>query len=195
MNVLQIVQTLDPETGGVARAVTALSKALVSRGAKIEIVTLDEPDARWVHDSGFQVHALGAGLTNYRYSRKLLPWLRANRSKFDCAIVNGIWQYMSFAAWRSFAGTSSPYFVFPHGMLDPWFKSTFPLKHVKKWFSWPWADYRVLRDARAVIYTSDEERIQARKSFWLYHARERVVPLGVQAAESDTTAARSRRYL
>ena len=66
-------------------------------------------------------------------------------------------------------------------MLDPWFKRTFPLKHLKKWLYWPWSEYRVLRDARAVIFTSEEERREARKSFWLYRAREVVVPLGVEA--------------
>ena len=67
-------------------------------------------------------------------------------------------------------------------MLDPWFKRTFPLKHLKKWFYWPWGEYRVLRDAAAVIFTSEEERIQARESFWLYHANERVSPLGLESA-------------
>ena len=33
---------------------------------------------------------------------------------------------------------------------------------------------------RAVIFTSEEERLQARASFWLYRARERVSPLGVE---------------
>jgi glycosyltransferase involved in cell wall biosynthesis len=65
-------------------------------------------------------------------------------------------------------------------MLDPWFKRTFPLKHFKKWLYWPWAEYRVLRDAAAVIFTSEEERLQARKSFWLYRCRERLSPLGLE---------------
>ncbi len=65
-------------------------------------------------------------------------------------------------------------------MLDPWFKRTFPLKHLKKWLYWPWADYRVLRDAAAVTFTSEEERLQARKSFWLYRCREKVSPLGIE---------------
>jgi len=69
-----------------------------------------------------------------------------------------------------------------HVVIDPWFKETFPLKHLKKWLYWPWAEYRVLRDAAAVIFTSEEERLQARKSFWLYRTRERVSPLGVEAA-------------
>jgi glycosyltransferase involved in cell wall biosynthesis len=95
---------------------------------------------------------------------------------------------LSFAAWRRYAGSSIPYYVFPHGMLDPWFKETFPLKHLKKWLYWPWAEYRVLRDAAAVIFTSEEECLQARKSFWLYRCREKVSPLGVGAAPISSNA-------
>jgi len=39
----------------------------------------------------------------------------------------------------------------------------------------------VLRDAAAVIFTSEEERLLARKSFWLYRVREKVSPLGIEA--------------
>jgi len=117
-----------------------------------------------------------------------MPWLRQHGGDYDRVIVNGIWQYLSFAAWRYYSGSSIPYFVFPHGMLDPWFKKTFPLKHLKKWFYWPWAEYRVLRDAAAVIFTSEEERLLARKSFWLYRAREKVSPLGIEASPASGNA-------
>ena len=188
VKILQLVQTLDPSTGGVARAVVTLSHALVTLGHSVEIVTLDEPDATWLQKIQIPVHPLTAGLTSYRYSKNLLPWLRKNGGSYDRVVVHGIWQYLSFAAWRRYAGTEIPYYVFPHGMLDPWFKRTFPLKHLKKWLYWPWADYRVLRDARAVIFTSEEERQEARKSFWLYRARETISPLGVEAPASRDTA-------
>ena len=183
-----MVQTLDPSAGGVAQAVVSLSQALVRLGHDVEIVALDESNASWLATTDTPVHALGVGLTSYRYSTKLLPWLRKHGGNYDRVIVHGIWQYLSFAAWWRYAGTEIPYYVFPHGMLDPWFKRTFPLKHLKKWLYWPWADYRVLRDARAVIFTSEEERREARKSFWLYRARETISPLGVEAPASQDAA-------
>src|SRR5438876_2190357 len=147
------------------------------RDNKINIVTQDNSHSS--QTAHFSFHALFSGVTSYRYSNKLFPWLRAHGGEYDRVIVNGLWQYLSFAAWRRFAGSSIPYYVFPHGMLDPWFKRTFPLKHLKKWLYWPWTEYRVLRDAAAVIFTSEEERLQARKSFWLYRAREKVSLLGI----------------
>lgn len=188
LKILQLVHTLDPSVGGVAASVLALSRGLARRGHKLDIVVLDDSASSWLADIALPIHALGAGLTSYRYSSKLLPWLKKQGGDYDRVIVNGIWQYLSFAAWRRYAGSSIPYYVFPHGMLDPWFKETFPLKHLKKWLYWPWAEYRVLRDAAAVIFTSEEERSQARKSFWLYRCREKVSPLGVEAPPISSNA-------
>jgi glycosyltransferase involved in cell wall biosynthesis len=178
-----MVRTLDPATGGVVRAVQLLSEGLIRAGHEVQIVTLDAPESKWLSRSRLPGKALGHGRHGYGYSRELLPWLRAEGGHFDRVIVHGIWQYQSFAAWRRYAGSQIPYYVFPHGMLDPWFKRTYPLKHLKKWLYWPWADYRVLRDATAVIFTSEEERRTARKSFWLYRCREKVSTLGVEARD------------
>jgi len=188
LKILQLVHTLDPSVGGVAASVLALSRGLARRGHKLDIVVLDDSASPWLADIALPIHALGAGLTSYRYSSKLLPWLKKQGGDYDRVIVNGIWQYLSFAAWRRYAGSSIPYYVFPHGMLDPWFKETFPLKHLKKWLYWPCAEYRVLRNAAAVIFTSEEERSQARKSFWLYRCREKVSPLGVEAPPISSNA-------
>lgn len=146
-----------------------LSRGLARRGHKIDIVVLDDPGAPWLVDADLTIHPLGRGRTSYCYSPKLLPWLREHGDNYDCVIVNGLWQYLSFATWRRYAGSPIPYYVFPHGMLDPWFKRTYPLKHLKKWCYWPWAEYRVLRDARAVIFTSEQERTEARESLSLIH--------------------------
>ena len=194
LKILQLVHTLDPKVGGVAAAVLALSRGLARRGHKIDIVVLDDPGAPWLANIGLPGQALGAGLTSYRYSPNLLPWLEKHGGDYDRVIVNGIWQYLSFAAWRRYAGSGTPYFVFPHGMLDPWFKETFPLKHLKKWLYWPWAEYRVLRDAAAVIFTSEEERLLARKSFWLYSAREKVSPLGVETPPTASAEVRDKFF-
>jgi glycosyltransferase involved in cell wall biosynthesis len=190
LKILQLVQTLDPSTGGVASAVLATSKGLAARGHATEIVTLDEPSASWVTEAGLPVHALDRGVNSYGYSKVLWLWLREHRENFDRVIVNGLWQYHSFAVWRVFAGTDTPYFVFPHGMLDPWFKRTYRLKHIKKLLYWPWAEYRVLRDAAAVLFTSEEERRLARESFALYRCREVVVNYGTTPPPPDLERAR-----
>src|SRR5947209_939523 len=175
-----MVQSLDATTGGVARAVVLLSEEMALQGNQVEIATLDTRDSLPANATTLPVYALGRTPHGYGYSPFLLPWLKRHGRNYDCVIVNGCWQYSGLAARRRFHNSPIPYYVFPHGMLDPWFKRTYPLKHWKKWLYWPWAEYRVLRDARGVIFTSETERLQARESFWLYKVRERVAPLGVE---------------
>ena len=194
MKILQVIPTLEPSVGGVAPAMLALSRGLVRREHNVEVVALDPPSSEWIGGIDLPIHALGRGLTNYGYSPALDRWLKANGQKYDRIIVNGVWQYPGFAVWRQFSRSETPYYVFPHGMLDPWFKRTYPLKHLKKWLYWPWAEYRVLRDAAAVIFTSDQERVDARKSFWLYQAHEKVSSLGVEAL-ADTSSASKEMFL
>ncbi|HZL26047.1 MAG TPA: glycosyltransferase, partial [Acidobacteriaceae bacterium] len=121
------------------------------------------------------------------------PWLRANRARFDGVIVHGLWTYPSYAAWRTLPG-HTPYVVFAHGMLDPWFKRAYPLKHLKKWLYWLAAQYWILRSAHRVLFTTATERDLARKSFWLSHWTPVVVPLGVEPAQLPTEAAHEAFY-
>jgi glycosyltransferase involved in cell wall biosynthesis len=114
--------------------------------------------------------------------------LRGNVANYDAVVSHGLWQYHSFGTWRALRGGRVPYLVFPHGMLDPWFKRTYPLKHLKKWLYWPWAEYRVLRDAAAVLFTCEEERIQSARSFWLYRVNPVVVGFGIAEPEGDATS-------
>jgi glycosyltransferase involved in cell wall biosynthesis len=93
--------------------------------------------------------------------------------------VHGLWQYHGLATRRALRGTGVPYYVFPHGMLDPWFKHQYPLKHLKKQMYWPWAECRVLRDAQAVLFTTEEERQLAQQTFGSFRANEAVVGYGI----------------
>lgn len=179
MNILHIISSLNPQFGGPVEGIKQLQRLLGALGVHIEIACCDAPDAPWLVDSGLPiVHALGPAHLRYAYTPRLLPWLRINARRFDAVIVNGLWQYHSLASRQVLVGENIPYFVFTHGMLDPWFKRTYPFKHLKKWLYWPWAEYRVLRDARAVIFTCEEERLLARQSFWLYRANESVTTYG-----------------
>jgi len=189
MKILRSIHSLDPAIGGPLESVKQSTRVLRQRGHEVEILTLDSPVAAGVRDFPAPVHALGPGRGSYGYAAGFVPWLKERRANYDVVIVHGIWQYSSFGVWRALRGSPTPYFVFPHGMLDPWFKRTYPLKHLKKTLYWPWADYRVLRDAAAVLFTSEEERRLARESFTLYRAREVVVNYGTATPEVDWEAA------
>jgi glycosyltransferase involved in cell wall biosynthesis len=161
-------------------------------GHVVELVSLDDPNEAFINEFPLRVHAMGPSYGNYGYNAKLVPWLKARARGYDAVIINGLWSYQSFGTWRALRTGPVPYYVYTHGMLDPWFKSAYPIKHLKKWLYWPWAEYRVLRDARAVLFTSEEERRLARQSFWLYRAQERVVAFGTSAPPGDSARLRER---
>ena len=190
MHILHSIRSVNPAGGGPIEGIKQLGKVLRTTGHETEIVTFDSPDDPWVKECPLPVHALGPVRGRYGYSAKLIPWITAHRSGFDAVIVNGLWQYSGFGIWRTLRGTDTPYFVFPHGMLDPWFKRAYPLKHLKKWLYWPWGDYRVLRDARAVLFTSEEEKRASRESFWLYRCNGIVVSYGVANPPENGDAAK-----
>ncbi len=191
MNYLHVISSLDPQGGGPAEGVRQLSAAARRLHHKVEIATLDPPAAPWDEDFECPVHQLGpASLGRYRYGPKLLGWLHENAGRFDAVIVNGLWQYHGFATWRALHARATPYFVFTHGMLDPWFKRHYPLKHLKKLLYWPWAEYRILRDACAVLFTCEEEKLLSRQSFGLYRANEAVVNYGTPGPSGDPAAQR-----
>jgi glycosyltransferase involved in cell wall biosynthesis len=178
VNILHIINSANPAGGGPIEGVKQLGITLVSQGHNVEIASLDSPTALYLEQCPLPVYGLGPTTLKYAFGPRLIPWLRANRNRYDAVVVNGIWQFHSLATWRALRNSSTPYVLFPHGMLDPWFKKRYPLKHLKKWMYWPWAEYRVLRDAQAVLFTCEEERVLARQSFWLYRCNEVVVHYG-----------------
>lgn len=181
MKLLHCISSVNPAGGGPIEGIKQLAKCLVAAGHSVEILSLDSPSDPWVADCPVKVEAVGPGFGRYRFAWGFVSHLRAIRERYDAIIVNGLWQYHSLGTWRALRNTNTPYFVFCHGMLDPWFKRTYPLKHLKKWLYWPWAEYRVIRDGRAVLFTCEEERRLARQSFWLYRCNERVVNYGTAA--------------
>jgi glycosyltransferase involved in cell wall biosynthesis len=185
MRILHIVGTISPAAGGPTEVIRMLIR-YAPPGYSSELATLDDPSAPFLRDLPFPVHALGSARKRW-YVPQLKRWLRSNRSRFDGVIVHGLWEYTGLAARRALLG-HVPYLVFTHGMLDPYFKRSFPAKHAKKWLYWHAAEYWVLRGAERVLFTTGAERELAAQSFWLHHWRPMVVPLGCEPPPSHTAS-------
>ncbi|HMG84950.1 MAG TPA: glycosyltransferase [Terracidiphilus sp.] len=191
MRLLHLIHTANPASGGPIEGIKQIASVGLARNIEIEILTLDPPNASYLRNFPVKIRALGAvGASKYGYSSQFVPWLRQNHRNYDCVIINGIWQFHSYGGWLALHKTETPYVVFTHGMLDPWFRRHYPIKHLKKWLYWPWADYRVLRDARAVLFTTEQERSLAPESFWLYRANPYVVGYGTRVPKFDVEALR-----
>ncbi len=188
MKILHAIASVDPNGGGPIEGLVQLSNA-TARGISHEVVSIDAPDAACVRDFKLPLAALGpAGILGY--SPHLTPWIRAHAGDYDAVIIHGLWRYISFGTWRGLRGGTVPYFAFPHGMLDPWFKHRYPAKHLTKLLFWHWTEYPMLRDARAVIFTCDDERLRARQSFRRYRCNEEIAVLGITPPPCDEATQR-----
>lgn len=189
MKFLRLIATLDPRHGGPSAGLRAITPALAAEGHETEFVSFDSPDAATDFNLEAPVHALGPVAPGYGFNLRLHAWLRDHAARFDAVFVHGLWQYHGLAV-RHALHRRRPYFVFPHGMLDPWFRRAHPLKHAKKWLYWQLCERRVLHGASAVLFTCERERRLARQSFQPYRCTERVVAYGTARPEGD--AARQR---
>lgn len=194
MRILHVISSSNPANGGPIEGIRQLHVALLNMGHVTEVVCLDPPESPWITNATFSITALGAGVTPYNYNPSLVSWIRERAHNYSCVIVNGIWQYSAFAAWSALHNASTPYIVYTHGMLDPYFKRRYPLKHLKKMLFWPWAEYRLLRDAHAVCFTCEEEKVLARQSFQPYHCNEIVVNYGTALPSGDGDRQRDEFY-
>jgi glycosyltransferase involved in cell wall biosynthesis len=190
MRILHFIASIDPATGGPVEGLKQRCTIYRNNGHEVEVASLDPPEFVARCDFPAKVVGLGPGWGKFRYSRHAVPWLKANLSRFDVVFVNGIWNYNTLAAYRALAGTRIPWAIFPHGMLDPYFKKRFPLKHLKKSLYWHVILRRTMREATAVLFTCEEERILARQSFSRYSVRETVVPYGTFGPSCEMAAAR-----
>jgi glycosyltransferase involved in cell wall biosynthesis len=190
LRILHIIATLDPQAGGPSNSVRRIVATYPSVGSVGEVVTLDPPSATFLHDLGFTVHALGPASTKFGFSLRLVPWLKAERGRFDGVVVHGLWQYLGFAVRRAIH-PHKPYLVFTHGMLDPYFKRAFPMKHLKKTAYWVLNEYWVLRHARQVLFTSETESQLATTSFWPHRWNGRIVPYGATGPIGDPVRLRA----
>ncbi len=185
MRILHTIHSMSPETGGPAEGLRRLAYAALTAGLySTEVLSLDAPGKPYLASETLPIHAVGPGLGKYGYTPRLDHWLRENLSRFDGVVVNGLWQYHTLAVWKACRGRM-PYVVFTHGMLDPWFKQAYPLKHLKKAIYWNAVEHRVLRDATGVMFTAALEAELAKKTFRRNKWTSVVVPYGTLEPSGD----------
>jgi hypothetical protein len=148
VKVLHVIASVDRRGGGPIEGVFSSSAVWSRHGHVRHILTLDVPSAPCIADSPVQTFAVGMENRWYRFLRAVVPWFRYGYSphlthwlkihakSYDAVVVNGLWNYASYGSWRALHKLATPYFVFPHGMLDPWFNKTYPIKSFFKSIFW-----------------------------------------------------------
>jgi glycosyltransferase involved in cell wall biosynthesis len=190
VRILHTIHSVNPATGGTAEALRQLAAAHREMGHTVEIASLDAADEPWIASAPVPVQALGPGRGSYGYSPRFVPWVREHAGKFDVVVAHGFWQHHNVGVARALAGLRTPYFLFAHGMLDDWFRRTYPLKHLKKCVYWWLWQHRAMERAAAVLFTSEEEWRSSRRSFTPFRCRKAIVPLGITPPPGDAARLR-----
>jgi len=187
MNHLHLIGSMDPLTGGPCQGIRNTIPILKQLGVNSEVACMDEPASSFLSEDDFPVHALGPGKTAWKYSPKLIPWLLENLPRFDVVIVNGLWQYHTYAinvALSRIKAKSPKVYVMPHGMLDPYFQKApeRKLKALRNWLFWKLIERKTVNNAQGLLFTCQTELLLARQSFKPYlPQKEHNVGYGIEA--------------
>ena len=178
MKILHIVASLNPAMGGVAEAVKSFVSISEQQSVSNEIVTLDHPGVDYLQSDVTPIHALGPSYGFLNHTRQLIPWLTENITRFDAIIVNGLWGFHSYAAWKVIHKLKKNgsvkklpcVFVMPHGMLDPYFQRAKErrFKALRNILYWAIVEKYVINDADGLLFTSETELLLARETFKPY---------------------------
>ena len=198
LRILETLASADPASGGPLEGLYRHAEVWRAKGHSCELATLDPPDAPYLTAAPIRIHALGttrprgpAPLRHYGYVPGYVAWLKAHAADYDAIIVNGLWNYSTMGARLALTGGATPYFVFSHGMMDPWFRQANPLKHAAKQAFWLFNEGPLVQGARAVLFTTEEEKVTSRRVFKPYRIREEVVGYGTSDVSGDADAQRA----
>ena len=195
MKILHVLTDMDPRKGGVCQAVRTMIYGLKELGVHNEVVCMNPPEAPFLKEDLFVVHAVGQAKGPWAYNPNLLPWLLLNFHHFDVVVVHGLWQYHAYAvkkALREYKLESKKrkstqpvprFYIMPHGMLDPYFQRAEgrKLKAIRNVLYWKLIEGRVVNTADGLLFTAREELQLAKTTFTPYYPKkEFVVGLGVE---------------
>lgn len=190
MRVLHVIPAVADRYGGPSATVLAMTHELRARGVDARIATTDADgpgrlgvahrrmiDYRGVPAVFFR-RRLGESL---KYSGSLARWLHERVAEYDVVHVHGVFSHPCLAAARACRAQDRPYVVRPLGTLDPW---SLRQNALRKRLFLRLGGERMLRDAAAIHYTTEAERLLVEQRFRL--ERGVVIPLAVP----DTLIAR-----
>jgi glycosyltransferase involved in cell wall biosynthesis len=188
-SILHLIDSLDRAAGGPVEFVRAVSREHAAMGHRVCAALLTWPDGPAPEGLEIVVAGRKEQFGGYGFRPGFVAWLRGEARRHDAIFVHGLWQYHSAAAWLALSSRDTPYFVFPHGMLDPWFAGD-KARHRKKRLYWEFVEKHVTRRARAVLFTSEAEMARAPRSFGKAWREEALVGLGIAEPPAAAEAQR-----
>ncbi len=196
MKILDIILSLDPKAGGPQHTLRSITPIWRSMGHEADVLTFDPPDAPFIAPD-MPKYALGEPLAKARPGRRprllsrigyqpgTIGRLKQIVAGYDVVIVHGLWNFSTLASRLALVGGKVPYFVFVHGMLDPWHKVAYPMKDRVKQAIWPFNEGALMRHAQGVLFTTQAEIDLANNSYRPYRVKPLLVRYGCNGPTDD----------
>jgi glycosyltransferase involved in cell wall biosynthesis len=191
VKVLHVIPSLALAHGGPSRAVRMMERALREQGIEVEVAACDD-DGRGgrtgLGDGSLRREADGDhryfAMTchPYKVSLPFARWMARHAPDFDLIHVHALFSFLPVVAARAARHAGVPYVVRPLGTLAAYGLGA--RRPALKRLSLRWIEGPLLRDAAAVHFTSDMERVEAETLG--VPMRSAVLPLAVDAAEPAT---------
>jgi glycosyltransferase involved in cell wall biosynthesis len=200
VRILQVIGSVDPRGGGTTNHVFSSAEVWSRHGHECHILCLDSPNDACVLHSPQITFAIGPErapdelvrrllpFLRYGYTPKLGNWLNKYAENYDAIILNGLWNFTSYGSWLALRKLNVPYFVCPHGMLDPWLQKAHPTNHFLKAMFWRLFEWKVVCGARGIFYACEEERQLAQAFVSDCECEEFVAGYGTQDILGDASA-------
>lgn len=188
MRILNVLSNLAPAYGGPVQVCRELMKRLAARGHEIAIYTtnldfprsvLDVPLDRPVEEDGVRIRYFPVEFRPMEVSIPLTRALARDVAAFDIVHIHGVYRYPQVAAGMLASRHQVPYLVRTYGSLDPFMYHKNERKLPKRIYERLFM-YRLLNNAAAVHYTTEEEAI--RVGFLRLRPPPVVVANGIEAA-------------
>src|SRR4051794_26927972 len=106
MKILRIIADSDPRSGGPIEGTRRFGAVWAQHGHQQDLLTLDAPGEQFLTDYPGEIIPIGPPrsrnpLHKYRYTSRMVPWLRDHAADYDAIIVSGLWRYAAMGARRS----------------------------------------------------------------------------------------------
>ncbi|SFZ94034.1 Glycosyltransferase involved in cell wall bisynthesis [Flaviramulus basaltis] len=174
--ILRVISSMNPKGGGPCQGIRNSIPELQKLGIQNDVVCLDASDSDYLEKDDFNIYAIGTSKGPWAYNENLIPWLVENALNYKAIIIHGLWQFNSYAVYKAVKTLKSkknkaiPYYVMPHGMLDPYFQKAPErrIKAIRNWLFWKFIEGKVVNNANGILFTCEEELLLARETFIPY---------------------------
>jgi len=171
MKILFVVPAYEPAWafGGTVTATSQLCQSLVKKGVDVTVYTtnadgkggnLNVPLNKLIYISNVKVlyFHCNFGIRKAFYSKDLSKKLRDAIKDFDLVHVSAIWQWIQVDVHKICKSFPKPYIISPHGSFSTW---PWDRNWVKKKLYWYCFGRKVIKEATAIHFTTEDERVKS----------------------------------